>query len=425
MPMAIEKLTPLRVGKLRAPGLYSDGGGLYLRVAPGGSKGWIFRYKRGSRQRDMGLGALHTVGLHEARQHAMECRRLLQACFDPIDQRDAERGRAKRAAAAARTFKTCAKDYIAAHRPAWRNAKHAAQWPSTLETYVYPVIGDTSVQHVTTELVLQIIEPIWHSKTETATRVRMRIEAVLDWATAKKYRTGDNPARWHGLIGELLPAPGKVKRSKPFPSLPYSELPSFMERLRGIEAVGARALEYLILTIARTSQVTDMPWLEYDPEGPIWNVPFDRMKGGRAHRVPLAKDAVAVLDKMAKLSTGDVVFPGRKQGRPISTATMAKLLKDMGFATGTATVHGFRATFKTWATDRGYPWEAVEMAMSHAVGNKVERAYLRSDLLNTRRQLAEDWAAYCRAAFSHGVRLADDGGIAIQPTPTPAIEGSV
>ena len=264
------------------------------------------------------------------------------------------------------------------------------------------------------QLILQIIEPIWHSKTETATRVRMRIEAVLDWATAKKYRTGDNPARWHGLIGELLPAPSKVKRSKPFPSLPYSELPGFMERLRGIEAVGARALEYLILTIARTSQVTDMPWLEYDPEGAIWNVPFDRMKGGRAHRVPLTTDAVAVLDKVAKLRVGDVVFPGKKHGRPISTATMAKLLKDMGLATGTATVHGFRATFKTWATDRGYAWEAAEMAMSHAVGNKVERAYLRSDLLETRRQLAEDWAAFCRS-----------GRMAVTTPPVPAAQGAV
>ena len=388
---------------------------LYLRIAPGGSKGWIFRYKRGSRQRDMGLGALHTVGLREARQQAMESRRLLQAGVDPIDQRDAERGRAKQAAAAAtRTFQACAQDYIAAHQPAWKNAKHAAQWPSTLQTYVYPVIGETSVQHVTTELILQIIEPIWHSKTETATRVRMRIEAVLDWATAKKYRTGDNPARWHGLIGELLPAPSKVKRSKPFPSLPYSELPSFMERLRGIEAVGARALEYLVLTIARTSQVTDMPWLEYDPEGAIWNVPFDRMKGGRAHRVPLATDAVAVLNKVAKLRRGDVVFPGRKHGRSISTATMAKLLKDMGFATGTATVHGFRASFKTWATDRGYAWEAVEMALSHAVGNQVERAYMRTDMLGRRRQLAEDWAAFCRS-----------GRMAVTTPPVPAAQGAV
>jgi integrase len=414
-------LSSLKVEKLRVSGLYSDGGGLYLRVAPGGSKGWIFRYKRGPRQRDMGLGALHTIGLREARQQAMECRCLLRAGVDPIDQRDADRGRAKRAAAATRTFRACAKDYIAAHQPGWKNAKHAAQWPSTLEIYVYPVIGETPVQHVTTELVLQVIEPIWHSKTETATRVRMRIEAVLDWATAKKYRTGDNPARWHGLIGELLPAPSKVKRSKPFPSLPYSELPGFMERLRGIEAVGARALEYLILTIARTSQVTDMPWLEYDLEGAIWNVPFDRMKGGRAHRVPLPKDAVAVLDRVAKLRSGDLVFPGKKRGRPISTATMAKLLKDMGFPTGTATVHGFRATFKTWGTDRGYPWEAVEMAMSHAVGNKVERAYLRSDLLETRRQLADDWAAYCRSIMS----LPPSDRMAATTSPTPAARGVV
>ena len=396
-------------------GLHSDGGGLYLRIAPGGSKGWIFRYKRGSRQRDMGLGALHTVGLARRanrRWRPAACYRRASTRSTSATQSAAALSRRRRPLT--RTFQACAQDYIAAHQPAWKNAKHAAQWPSTLQTYVYPIIGETSVQHVTTELILQIIEPIWHSKTETATRVRMRIEAVLDWATAKKYRTGDNPARWHGLIGELLPAPSKVKRSKPFPSLPYSELPGFMERLRGIEAVGARALEYLILTIARTSQVTDMPWLEYDPEGAIWNVPFDRMKGGRAHRVPLTTDAVAVLDKVAKLRVGDVVFPGKKHGRPISTATMAKLLKDMGLATGTATVHGFRATFKTWATDRGYAWEATEMAMSHAVGDKVERAYLRSDLLETRRQLAEDWAAFCRS-----------GRMAVTTPPAPAAQGAV
>jgi hypothetical protein len=198
--MALEKLSAMKVARLAEPGFYSDGGGLYLRIAPGGTKGWIFRFKRGTRQRDMGLGPLHTIGLKEAREEARECRRLLRQGVDPIDQRDAERGRAKHEAAARVRFETCAKDYIAAHQAGWKNAKHAAQWPSTMATYVYPVLGKIPVQEVTTELVLRVIEPIWESKTETATRVRMRIEAVLDWATAKKLRAGDNPARWHGLI---------------------------------------------------------------------------------------------------------------------------------------------------------------------------------------------------------------------------------
>jgi integrase len=315
MAREIEKLTALRAEREKRPGMYGDGGGLYLRVTEDGAKNWVFRFMLNGRPRWMGMGPLHTVSLAEARKRAGEHRLRRHDGIDPIEARRAERLKAQLEAAKAITFKGCAESYIKAHRAGWRNGKHAAQWEATLATYAEPIIGKLSVQAIDTALVLKVLEPIWTKKPETAGRVRGRIEAVLDWARVRGYRTGENPARWKGHLDHLLPARGKVRKVEHHAALPYPELPGFLVALREQEGIAARALEFTMLTSARTGEVIGAHWNEINFLDRTWTVPATRMKAGREHRVPLSARALAILEEMQAHRHADdgFVFPGGKR----------------------------------------------------------------------------------------------------------------
>ncbi|MFO7482814.1 tyrosine-type recombinase/integrase [Oceanibaculum nanhaiense] len=396
MARRYQRLNALAVSQAKVPGLYPDGDGLYLQVARTGSKSWVLRYRLNGRKtpRDMGLGPVRLVSLSEARGKAQEARRLLLEKIDPLEQR--RHARAQRAADAAGTisFREAADRYVKAQAPGWKNEKHKDQWETTLDRYVHPVVGTLPVNLVEIGHVMKILEPIWTVKTETASRVRGRIEAVLDWAAAHGYRKGDNPARWKGQLEVLLPAPAKVARVKHHPALPYKELPDFIRLLRNQEGVGALALEFTILTAARTGETIGASWEEMDLTERVWIVPAERIKAGREHRVPLSYRAVEILRIMRDMRVSDFVFPGLRKGKPLSNMTMLGVLKRMGC--GHLTTHGFRSSFRDWAAEcTNYPGEMAEMALAHTIGNKVEAAYRRGDLFDRRRQMMRDFAAYC------------------------------
>jgi integrase len=402
MARIVGKLKALDIARAKERGYYGDGGGLYLLVGPTGAKSWAFRFRDAGRLREMGLGPLHTIGLAEARQRAQECRRARLDGRDPIETRRAERMAAKLDAAKAMTFKQCAEAYVAAHKAGWRNPKHAAQWPSTLGTYVFPVFGSLSVQAIDVGLVMRALEPIWTSKPETAGRVRGRIESVLDWATARGYRMGENPARWRGHLENLLPKKSKVRRVEHHAALPYAEIADFIGDLRRHEGVAARALEFVILTCARTGEAIGAQWDEFDLDRKVWTVLGARMKAGKEHRVPLSKAALTALEEMQAIRHGDFVFPGAKVGRPLSNMAFLMLLRRMG--RGELTVHGFRSTFRDWAAEQtSFPHEVCEMALAHTVADAVERAYRRGDLFEKRRELMAAWATFAMSPKADNV----------------------
>lgn len=387
------RLKALRLDRLTKPGLHADGGGLYLQITSAAARSWLYRFMLDGKARAMGLGSFPDVALAEARERAAECRRLRASGIDPIEARDAERARARTDAAQSITFKESAERYINSHKAGWRNEKHAAQWTATLTTYAYPAFGGLPVQSIDTGLVLKALEPIWRTKTETATRVRGRIESVLDWATARGYRRGDNPARWRGHLDNLLPKRSKVAAVEHHAALPYAEVGAFMVDLRQQPGVGAKALEFVILTAARTGEAIGAQWSEVDLDAALWTVPGDRMKAGREHRVPLSKPAVAILRAMRGKSD-DFVFPGGKRGRPLSNMAMAKVLERMG--RGDLTVHGFRSSFRDWAAEQtNFPREIAEAALAHTLKDKVEAAYRRGDAIEKRKKLTAAWADYC------------------------------
>ncbi|MGC2854151.1 tyrosine-type recombinase/integrase [Novispirillum sp. DQ9] len=393
--MAGTKLTAKAVAALREPGRYADGNGLYLQVGKTGGKAWLLRYMLNGKAREMGLGALADVSLSEAREKASEARKLLSAGRDPLEARKEERQAAALEAAKAISFKGAAEAYITAHRAGWRNAKHAAQWSATLETYAFPVIGELPVADVDTGLVLRVLEPIWTEKPETASRVRGRIEAVLDWARVRGYRDGPNPALWRGHLAHLLPRRAKVRKVEHHAALPYAEIAAFMVALRQRDATAARGLEFAILTAARTGEVLGATWAEIDLEAAVWTVPADRMKAGREHRVPLSPRAAAILQAMAQEHGQEgYLFPSKRKGKPLSNMAFLMLLRRMGRADLTA--HGFRSTFRDWTAERtAFPGEVAEAALAHVVGDKVEAAYRRGDLFEKRRKLMEAWADHC------------------------------
>jgi integrase len=414
--MAGGNLKPLQVTKSKDPGMYGDGGGLYLQIARGGSKSWIFRYRfKGHTSkagkplaREMGLGSVDTFTLAEARERARLQRQLLADGIDPIEARKRQEMSAALAKAQEVAFQDCAKEYIKAHRSGWKNEKHAEQWTATLETWVHPIIGKLPVGGITTDLVMKVLEqPVgagsdaptfWTARTETASRVRGRIEVILDWARARKLREGENPARWKGLLDKLLPAKAQVAPVEHHKALPYADLPRFMTELRRRDSLSARALEFTILNAVRTSDTIGAARAEIDREEGIWTVPAARLKGKRGarkrdHVVPLADRALEILD-------------GRHQGRflfayaggePLSNMAMLELLQGMGFGED-LTVHGFRSTFKDWCSEQtAYPNEMSEMALAHTVSDKVEAAYRRGDMREKRRRLMADWADYCQS----------------------------
>ncbi|HWZ38755.1 MAG TPA: integrase arm-type DNA-binding domain-containing protein [Bradyrhizobium sp.] len=420
--MASGKLTALQVTKAKTPGMYGDGGGLYLQVTGDGgkkiAKSWIFRYrfkghisKAGKPlAREMGLGSLDTWTLAEARDRARQQRQLLDQGIDPLAARKTREAAAALAKAQTVLFEQCAKDYIRDHRAGWKNAKHADQWTSTLETWVYPIIGKLPVGGITTDLVLRVLkQPIdkkdpdsptfWIARTETASRVRGRIENVLDWAYAKKLRDGENSARWKGLLDKLLPERLTVAPVEHHTALPYADLPWFMAELRRQNSLSARALEYTILTAARTGDTIGAVRTEIDRGDGIWTVPAGRLKGRRGRRkrdhvVPLSDRALAILDDLPQDT--EYLF-AHGDGSPLSHIAMLKLLQGMGFGED-VTVHGFRSTFKDWCSEQtGYPNEMSEMALAHTVSDKVEAAYRRGDMREKRRRLMADWAVYCES----------------------------
>jgi integrase len=428
----INRLSDRKVRTAKS-GMHPDGGGLYLRVTEGKAdeggthtlnRYWLFRYAHRStgKDRQLGLGPLDTVTLAGARAAARECRQQLLAGADPVEQRRAQRASNALADAKAMTFDQCRDAYIAVHRAGWRNDKHAKQWTATLTTYVTPVFGQLPVGAIDTGLVLKVLEPMWATKSETASRVRGRIEVILDWARVRGYRIGENPARWRGHLDKLLPAKSKVRKVEHHPALPYGQIGTFINALREREGSGAKALQFTILTVARTDETISMRADEIDMAAKLWTVPPQRMKGKREHRVPLSEPAIAIIREMMPAGTEGVdreyVFDGAKPGRPLSNMVMVKLIRRMnaerevvGLPKWTdpkqggreVVPHGFRSTFREWAAERtNFPREVAEAALAHIDGDETERAYQRGDLFEKRRRLMAAWAEYCLKPHASG-----------------------
>jgi integrase len=376
------------------PGYHHDGGGLYLDVRSG-SRVWVYRYTRHGKQRTMGLGPLHTIGLADARQRARDARKLLLDGVDPLAAKEAHRAAQRVALATAMTFQQAAEAYIEAHAAGWGKSKSERQWRQSLADYAYPVLGALPVAAINVGLVMQVIEPIWKTKTETASRVRGRIENILGWATVMGYMTGDNPARWKGNLENLLPAKTKVRPVEHYTALPYRELPGFMTDLRAQVGVAARALEFTILTAARVGEVLGAQWSEINIAERVWIVPGERMKSGREHRVPLSDAALAIIEHMAAIRQSDFVFPGGKIGQPLTSPALLLVPARIGHP---VTVHGFRSTFMDWATEQTtFPAEMRDLALAHVVSDKVEAAYRRGDMVERRREMMAAWALFAAA----------------------------
>ena len=382
------KLTARKVATAKA-GKYSDGGNLYLIVSDTGARKWVLRYTWRGRAKELGLGSATSVPLADAREKAADARRTIAQGFNPIDVRKRDGG--------IPTFGKMADDVFDALSAGFRNEKHKAQWRSSLETYAAP-LRSKPVDTIGTDDILAVLKPIWQKKAETASRVRGRIEKVLDAAKAKGFRNGENPARWRGHLDHLLPKPLKLTRGH-HAAMSYENVPKFIGQLRKRDATAALALEFCILTAARSGEVFGMRWPEIDMDKNIWTVPAMRMKAGREHRVPLPPRAIVILKKLAKLKQGDFVFEGQRRNKPLSGMAMHLMLRRMKI--DDATVHGFRSSFRDWAGNvTNFPREITEMALSHVIGDKAEQAYRRSDALDKRRKLMEAWANYCEPKAS-------------------------
>jgi integrase len=394
MARTLNRLSAFKVEKAKQAGMYADGGGLYLRVADGGSKQWIFRYVVNGRLRDMGIGPCHTLTLVEARERATEARKLRLNGIDPISHKRAQQGAAVAAAAKAMTFRQCAQGFIRDNEAKWTNAKHRHAWESTLVKYVYPALGELPVGLIDTPLVLKVLKPLWKRIPETASRVRGRIESVLGWATVHHYRSGDNPARWQNHLEQALPSRSELVKVEHHPALPYMQMRDFMGKLRQDSSIMARCLEFIALTVARLGEATNALWPEINLKARTWTIPADRMKAGKEHKVPLSDAAMAILKDMLAIRQSDYVFPGYKQGRPLGHNVLPVLVKRVSGMD--ITVHGLRSTFRDWAAEcTSFPNEVVEMALAHAIPNAVEAAYRRGDLFAKRAELMQAWANYC------------------------------
>jgi integrase len=384
----INRLKPLQVDRQSTPGRYADGGGLYLTVGKTGAKAWAFLYMRDGRRRELGLGALNDVPIAAAREKAAALRAVLDKGGDPQQERDRQRVEAMPPV----TFKEAAVQYIGDHKAGWKNVKHSAQWSSTLQTYAYPVLGSMAVSAVDVADVLRVLKPIWAELPETASRVRGRIEAVLDYAKAHRWRTGENPARWKGTLDHLLPAPAKVRRVEHHAAMPYAKVPAFLASLSEQDGTAALALRFAILTAGRTGEVLGARSVEIDMDAATWTIPGSRMKAGRVHRVTLNEPAVELLRSLPR--AGEYVFPGARQGEPLSDMAMLMLLRRL--EASDVTVHGFRSSFRDWSAEQtGFPREVIEAALAHTTSGKVEAAYLRTDHFDKRRLLLDAWGRFC------------------------------
>lgn len=396
------KLTVLKAKSLTQPGRYGDGDGLWLQVRSADKRSWLFRFTRHGQAREMGLGPFPGVSLAEARQGAEDCRRQLRQGIDPIDQRQALIAAAA-AAAPTLTFRQVADRYHEAHNAAWRNQKHREQWKTTMEAYVYPAFGGRPVASIATGDVMRALEPIWREKSMTATVLRGRIEAVLDYAKARDWRTGENPARWRGHLKNLLPARNRIVKVEHHAAVPWREVAGFMAQLGAQKDLAARALEFLILTAVRTNEGVGAQWGEVDLPTGTWTIPADRMKGGKEHRVPLSSAAVAVIARLPSHG-GAYLFPSPRGQQPLSTRACAVLLGRMGRSD--ITVHGFRSTFRDWCSETtSFPHEVAEAALAHTIRNRVEAAYRRGDLFDKRREMMEAWGQHCWSKEAESGRI--------------------
>ena len=394
MPKLSELMGPLAVSRLKEPGLHAVGGvpGLALQVLKSGGRTWILRVMIGTRRREMGLGGYPAVTLAMARQAAREARDLIRRGIDPIEAAKEARAALMVTPTVGYTFRAAAEAYIASHEASWRNPKHRDQWTATLKNYAYPVMGKLDVAAIELPHVMRVLEPIWIRKTETAKRLRGRIEMVLDWAGARGFRSGPNPARWRGHLDKLLAKPSKVHRITHHRALPIGDMKPFMTQLRAADGTGARALEFAILTAARSGEVRGATWQEIDLDARVWTISAARMKAAREHRVPLSKAAIDVLSALPAARPDAYVFKAAHGGR-ISDMTISAVLRRLEV---NAVPHGFRSTFRDWAAERTtYPNEVAEMALAHAVGNKVEAAYRRGDLFEKRLAMMDEWAEFC------------------------------
>jgi integrase len=418
---SLNRLSQTFVAKHKTTGLYGDGNGLYLQITASKegdyvTKSWIFRYAVGSREkkreRKMGLGAYPLVSLAMAREMAIECSLKRLRGVDPLEEREADKRKKATTEAKTITFEKAATKYIASHEAGWRNDKHRQQWTNTLKTYAYPVFGKLDLRDIDIGLVMQVVEPIWTSVPETAGRVRGRVERILEWGKVNGYREGENPARWSGHLDHLLPKRANVRKVEHHPALPYDQMGVFMAELREQEGTAARALEFTILTAARSGESRGMRWQgELDPAGDVWKVPAERMKRKREHRVPLTAAAIAVIESMRKQRHSDWVFPGDRSGERLSDMSLTEVIRRMNEAREKAGLprwvdpeqnnrdvvpHGFRSTFRDWVDEAtNFPDWLAEAALAHAKGDKVEAAYKRGDALAKRRELMEAWATYC------------------------------
>lgn len=385
MARSAKKLSALDVKNRTKPGRHSDGDGLYLNIASGGTKSWVFIWMKDKRRREMGLGAYPTVSLSDAREKADECRKLVASGENPLQARSQEKPK---------TFEQATSEFLASMEHGWRNEKHREQWRTTLgEAYCKPLLN-RAVNDIDTADVLKVLTPIWQSKAETASRIRGRIERVLDFAKVKGWRTGENPALWRGHLKNALPARQKLTRGH-HSAMPYDDVPAFAERLGALESTSAKGLELLILTASRSGEILGAQWSEIDLKKGLWTVPASRMKAGKIHRVPLTERAVTILQKLHDGRVSDYVLPGAKKDRPLSNMAFAMLMRKMKL--GHYTPHGFRSAFRDWAGDEtSFPREVAEAALAHAVGDQTERAYRRSDALERRRKLMEAWASFCK-----------------------------
>lgn len=389
------KLTAVEVGRLNSPGKFPVGEGLYLQVSKTNTRSWLFRYRISEKTTWMGLGSVRFVTLSEARSKASSFQRDLADGLNPLGARiEAERSQAAKELTRI-SFKECATKYIEAHAPSWKNKKHIFQWSSTLETYAFPLVGALPVGEVDTTLVLKILEPIWYSKSETASRLRGRIERILSWAAVRGFRGIENPARWRGHLDQLLPKRSAIQKVQHFKALPFSDVGSFIGKLHAQQTVGTLALEFTILTATRTNETLGAKWTEINITERYWLIPAERMKSKREHKIPLTTRMIEILNEVQRISRCDFIFPGTKRKSPLSDMALLMIIRRMGLR---VTTHGFRSSFSDWAAERtNFPREVVEMALAHAVKNKVEAAYRRGDLFDKRRDLMEAWSLFLDA----------------------------
>ena len=385
MPKKAKGLTARQVETMKTPGDHADGNGLYMRVKPSGMKTWLFRYQVNGHRHAMGLGSTRLKSLAQAREKSCELALKISDGIDPIQERKVLERKTSI------TFMDAAARYIKVMRPSWKNVKHAQQWQNTLDKYCIP-IADLPVDKIDSYLVMQCLEPIWAVIPETASRIRGRMEKILDWSRVNGYREGENPARWSGHLDQSLPRKTKIRTVKGHASMPYTELPQFWPVLNLLQGLGARALEFTILTACRTSEVLNAKWQEIDEPSQIWTIPAERMKAGKEHRVPLSNATLFLLNALKNQQRGDLIFPGQKRNQPLSNMTMLKVLQRLEHA---YTPHGFRSTFRTWISEKtNHVHEVAEAALAHTIGDKVVAAYQRGDLFEKRRQLMLDWADF-------------------------------